>query len=109
MADAKPIAPIRIGGTDIHYAQGMRAGPWLFFTGHEASDFERGIATVVAGKPGLPLDGQARYRREADYVLARLAKLIDDINDADDEATAKPAKKQPTPASVHQAKGAPRR
>ena len=76
MADAKPIAPIRIGGTDIHYAQGMRAGPWLFFTGHEASDFERGIATVVAGKPGLPLDGQARYRREADYVLARLAKLI---------------------------------
>ena len=76
MADAKPIAPIRIGGTDIHYAQGMRAGPWLFFTGHEASDFECGIATVVAGKPGLPLDGQARYRREADYVLARLAKLI---------------------------------
>lgn len=76
MADAKPIAPIRIGGTDIHYAQGMRAGPWLFFTGHEASDFERGIATVVVGKPGLPLDGQARYRREADYVLARLAKLI---------------------------------
>jgi enamine deaminase RidA (YjgF/YER057c/UK114 family) len=76
MADAKPIAPIRIGGTDIHYAQGMRAGPWLFFTGHEASDFERGIAAPVAGKPGLPLDGQARYRREADYVLARLAKLI---------------------------------
>ena len=37
MADAKPIAPIRIGGTDIHYAQGMRAGPWLFFTGHWAS------------------------------------------------------------------------
>jgi len=76
MADAKPIAPIRIGGTDIHYAQGMRAGPWLFFTGHEASDFERGIAAPVAGKSGLPLDGQARYRREADYVLARLAKLI---------------------------------
>ena len=76
MADAKPIGPIRIGGTDIHYAQGMRAGPWLFFTGHEASDFERGIAAAVAGKPGLPLDGQARYRREADYLLARLAKLI---------------------------------
>src|SRR5262249_26522320 len=76
MADAKPIAPIRIGGTDIHYAQGMRAGPWLFFTGHEASDFERGIAAAVVGKPGLPLNGQARHRREADYVLARLAKLI---------------------------------
>jgi uncharacterized protein (DUF1499 family) len=39
---------------------------------------------------------------------ARLTKLIDDINDADDD-TAKPAKKQPTPATVRQAKGAARR
>jgi enamine deaminase RidA (YjgF/YER057c/UK114 family) len=77
MADVKPIAPVRIGGTDIHYAQGMRAGPWLFFTGHEASDFERGIAASVAGKPGLPLGGQARFRREGDYILARLSKLIE--------------------------------
>jgi enamine deaminase RidA (YjgF/YER057c/UK114 family) len=76
MADVKPIAPIRIGGTDIVYAQGMRAGFWLFFTGHEASDFEHGIAAAVAGRPGLPLAGQARYRREGDYVLARLAKLV---------------------------------
>ena len=76
MADAKPIAPVRIAGTDIHYAQGMRAGCWLFFTGHEASDFENGVAAPVAGKPGLPLGGQPRYRREGDYILARLAKLI---------------------------------
>ena len=39
---------------------------------------------------------------------ARLTRLIDDINEADDD-TAKPAKKQPTPASVRQAKGATRR
>jgi Protein of unknown function (DUF1499) len=39
---------------------------------------------------------------------ARLTTLIDDINEADDD-TAKPAKKQPTPASVRQAKGATRR
>jgi enamine deaminase RidA (YjgF/YER057c/UK114 family) len=76
MANVKPIAPVRIGGTDIHYAQGVRAGSWLFFTGHEASDYENGIAATVAGKPGLPLGGQARYRREGDYILARLAKLI---------------------------------
>jgi enamine deaminase RidA (YjgF/YER057c/UK114 family) len=76
MADARPIAPVRIGGTDIFYAQGMRAGPWLFFTGHEATDFEHGIAAAVAGEGGLPLAGQPRYRREGDYILARLAKLI---------------------------------
>src|SRR5262245_34747552 len=55
MADVKCIAPTRIGGTDILYAQGMRAGPWLFFTGHSANDFEHGLASEVAGKPGLPL------------------------------------------------------
>ncbi len=76
MAGVNPIAPVRIAGTDIHYAQGVRAGSWLFFTGHQANDFEHGLPAAVAGNPGLPLGGQARYRREGDYVLARLAKLI---------------------------------
>ncbi|MGA9005891.1 MAG: RidA family protein [Xanthobacteraceae bacterium] len=76
MANVKPIAPIQIGQTDIVYAQGMRAGSWLFFTGHEATDFENGVAAVVAGKPGLPLGGAPRYRREGDFLYGRLAKLI---------------------------------
>ena len=76
MPDVKPIAPVRIGGTDIHYAQGMRAGPWLFFTGHMATDFEHGLAAPVAGKPGLPLGGAPRYRREGDFIIDRFAKLI---------------------------------
>jgi uncharacterized protein (DUF1499 family) len=37
---------------------------------------------------------------------ARLTRLIDEINEADDDTNAKPVKKQPTPASVRQAKGA---
>src|SRR5215469_16619595 len=76
MSDVKPIAPVRIGQTDILYAQGMRAGSWLFFTGHEASDFEHGIAAPVAGRPGLPLGGVARFRREGDFIFERLSKLI---------------------------------
>jgi hypothetical protein len=78
MADVKPIAPVRIGQTDIVYAQGMRAGSWLFFTGHEATDFENGVAPAVAGSPGLPLGGAPRYRREGDFLYARFAKLIAD-------------------------------
>jgi enamine deaminase RidA (YjgF/YER057c/UK114 family) len=74
MSDVKPIAPVRIG--DIVYAQGMRAGSWLFFTGHEATDFENGIAAPVVGKPGLPLGGAPRYRREGDFLFERFAKLI---------------------------------
>lgn len=76
MADVKVIAPVRIGGTDILYAQGMRAGSWLFFTGHEATDFDHGIAAPVAGLPGLPLGGTPRYLREGQFIFERLAKLI---------------------------------
>jgi enamine deaminase RidA (YjgF/YER057c/UK114 family) len=76
MSAVKHIAPTRVGGTDIQYAQGVRAGAWLFFTGHLASDFEHGLATAVAGKPGLPLGGTPRFRREGDFIVARLAKLI---------------------------------
>jgi enamine deaminase RidA (YjgF/YER057c/UK114 family) len=76
MVDVKHIAPRRIGGTDIVYAQGMRAGPWLFFTGHMASDLERGLAAEVAGSPGLPLGMPPRYRREGDFLIGRFARLI---------------------------------
>ena len=76
MADVKPIAPVRISHTDIMYAQGMRAGSWLFFTGHEATDFENGIAGEVAGKPGLPLGGTPRYLREGKFIFDRLGRLI---------------------------------
>jgi enamine deaminase RidA (YjgF/YER057c/UK114 family) len=77
MSDVTHIAPVQIGGTDILFSQGVRAGPWLFFTGHEATDFKHGIAPPVAGKPGLPLGGMARYRREGDFLYERLAKLIE--------------------------------
>ena len=76
MSDVRPIAPVRIGQTDFVYAQGIRAGSWLFFTGHEATDFERGIAMEVAGVPGLPLGGPPRYLREGKYIFDRFAKLI---------------------------------
>ena len=76
MADVKPIAPVRLGQTDVVYAQGMRAGPWLFFTGHEATDFDNGIAAPVAGIAGLPLGGAPRYLREGRFIFDRFAKLI---------------------------------
>jgi enamine deaminase RidA (YjgF/YER057c/UK114 family) len=76
MSDVKCLAPTRIGGTDIEYAQGMRAGSWLFFTGHMASDFEHGLAAQVAGKPGQPLGLPPRYRREGDFIIERFARLI---------------------------------
>ena len=76
MADVKAIAPTPVGETDLVFAQGVRAGNWLFFTGHEAADYQYGAIASVAGKPGLPLAGSPRYRREGDFLFDRLSKLI---------------------------------
>ena len=50
MTKVQYIAPTCIAGTDIEYAQGVRAGSWLFFTGHTATDFEHGLVAPVAGR-----------------------------------------------------------
>lgn len=76
MADVKPIAPTPIAESDFVYAQGVRAGNWLFFTGHEATDYKSGMSEFVLGKPGLPLGGAPRYLREGDFLFARLSELI---------------------------------
>jgi enamine deaminase RidA (YjgF/YER057c/UK114 family) len=76
MSDVKYLSPTRLGDTDIQLALGARAGSWLFFTGHLATDYQSGIAASVAGRPGLPLGGKPRYRREGDFIIERLGKLI---------------------------------
>lgn len=76
MSAVKAISPIRIGESDIVYAQGVRAGDWLFFTGHEAIDFKHGIDPIVKGNPAMPLGGQPRYLREGRFLFERFAKMI---------------------------------
>src|SRR5690242_11409969 len=74
--------------------------------------FSEDIAVrVVPDGDGSRIDlrSSSRYfEHDLGSNAARLAKLIDDINEADDDINSKPAKKQPTPATVHQAKGATR-
>ena len=76
MVDVKFIAPTPIGGTDIQYAQGVRAGPWLFFTGHMASDFRARSRGRSRGQALLPLGSPPRYRREGDFIIDRFGRLI---------------------------------
>ena len=38
-------------GTRVPYAYAVKAGPWIFLTGHEAFDFDAGITEAVAGPP----------------------------------------------------------
>ena len=97
MSDVKPIAPVRIGQTDILYAQGMRAGSWLFFTGHEASDFENGIAVgndcvtiaLFKGKPSPETIDHMSFHlpdmTTLQEALAHLKSIGADIEDPGDE------------------------
>ncbi len=63
-------------GTPVSYAYAVKAGPWIFLTGHEAYDWETGIPAEVAGPPGFPLYGRSRSRREGDFVLQRMGRLL---------------------------------
>ncbi len=71
-----PINPLRIPGTDIHYAPGIKAGNWVFLTGIEAVDYGVGLHPVVAGNPEFPYHGLPRHRREGDFVCARFRELL---------------------------------
>lgn len=67
-------------GTPVPYAYAVKAGPWVFLTGHEAFDWETGrVDEVVTGAPGFPLYGQHKSRREADFVLQRMHRLLGEL------------------------------
>lgn len=76
MQHIRPLSPVTITGTDVCFAQGVKAGNWVFLTGHEATDFISGLAPEVLGQPGLPLHGPPKHRREGDFILRRLDDLL---------------------------------
>ncbi len=70
------IKSTRIVGSAINYAYAVKAGPWVFLNGHEAFDFEQGLAREVEGPPGNRLSGRPPLRREADYLLRRMRSIL---------------------------------
>jgi enamine deaminase RidA (YjgF/YER057c/UK114 family) len=86
-------------GTPVPYAYAVKAGPWIFLTGHEAFDFEIGIPEEVAGPPGFPGFGQPRSRREADFVLRRMRHILREFG-SDLGNAVRLDQYYPTPAAV---------
>jgi enamine deaminase RidA (YjgF/YER057c/UK114 family) len=66
-------------GTGVPYAYAVKAGPWIFLSGHEAFDFAAGITKAVAGPPGFPLFGRPRWRREGDFILQRMRRILQEF------------------------------
>ena len=66
-------------GTAVPFACAVKAGPWIFLTGHEAFDFATGIPEAVTGAPGFPLFGRSRWRREGDFILQRMQSILQEF------------------------------
>ena len=66
-------------GTGLPYAYAVKAGPWIFLTGHEAFDFANGVADAVTGPPGFPLFGRPRWQREGDFILQRMGRILQEF------------------------------
>ena len=66
----------RVAGSAVSHAYAVKAGPFVFLNGHEAYDFEKGLAPEVEGPPGYALSGRPPLRREADYILKRMRTIL---------------------------------
>src|SRR5262245_58893723 len=65
-----------LAGSGTRFAYAVKAGGWIFLNGHEAFDFERGLAPEVEGPGGHRLSGRPPLRREADYILQRMRTIL---------------------------------
>jgi enamine deaminase RidA (YjgF/YER057c/UK114 family) len=72
----EPILPVTLPKGRIRYAPGVKAGRWIFATGHKATaDFTGGIAPSVMS-PALPHWGKPKLRREAEQIFSNLGTVM---------------------------------
>jgi enamine deaminase RidA (YjgF/YER057c/UK114 family) len=69
----------RLAGGATRFAYAVKAGPWIFLNGHEAFDFAQGLAPEVEGPAGHRLSGRPPLRREADFILQRMRRILEEF------------------------------
>ena len=79
MADKKaavePLLPVELGSGRIKFAQGIKAGRWVFATGLMAQGFVNGIAPDVLSER-LPHGGLPKREKEAARIFANLDAVL---------------------------------
>src|SRR5437660_11934130 len=93
------VKSVNLLGLPVPYAYAVKAGPWIFLTGHEAFDFTSGIPEAVAGPSGFPLYGKSRSRREGDFILQRMRRILEEFG-ADLSRAVRPDQVYPNPEAV---------
>jgi enamine deaminase RidA (YjgF/YER057c/UK114 family) len=65
----QPLLPVTLQPGNVRYAPGVRAGRWVFATGHKAT------AEVV--DPAAPRHGLPRHKKEAQQIFAGLERVLE--------------------------------
>lgn len=79
-ADTKTTAteallPVKLGKGEVHFAQGVRAGRWVFVSGLLGQDFENGMAPAVTSEQ-LPHAGAPKREKEAALIFDHMEAVL---------------------------------
>ncbi len=72
---AEPLLPVELGPGKVKFAQGMKAGSWVFATGLMAQDFRTGIAADVLSERA-PHAGLPKREKEAQRIFENLDAVL---------------------------------
>jgi enamine deaminase RidA (YjgF/YER057c/UK114 family) len=76
-AIVEPVLPVTIQPGAVRYAPAVKAGPWLFATGHKGVDrFDGPISDAVLQR-GLPQFDKSKLKREAERIFANLGAVFE--------------------------------
>ena len=70
-----PLLPVALGHGKIRYAQGMKAGRWVFVSGCMAQDFVNGIAPDVLAA-SMPHGGLPKREKEATLIFDNMETVL---------------------------------
>src|SRR3970282_2743475 len=71
-----PLLPVTIQPGNIRYAPGVRAGRWVFATGHKGTaDFVSGMAAAGI-EESAPRHGLPKHKKEAQRIFANIDKVL---------------------------------
>ena len=75
-AGIEPLLPVTAERGNIRYAPGIKAGPWIFATGHKGvADFGGPMSPEVL-KSELPSWDVPKHRRESDQIFVNLGRVL---------------------------------
>jgi enamine deaminase RidA (YjgF/YER057c/UK114 family) len=72
----KSLLPVTIEQGGIRYAPGIKAGRWIFATGHKGNADFAGAMSPAVLSPALPAWDSSKHRRESDQIFANLGRVL---------------------------------